>query len=534
MKLKFPVIAALAASALLYSCVSVDNSLGENYLATNMKYDLYTAEFDIDDIELRQPDSLSSYSSYRFSIGAVRDADFGLTTRSAAFTLVPAFDNLDFGKPGTQVFRNFHLTAVNDSISTCDPKQANILQNVSVYALLKPLDKDSSKPEIEHGSVSIAKASPVLNGSDSLSIDFTEAFGKEYLTITKEELDSLPLYEQRFPGILLTCDAPHGEGGRINMFKLPLAVSSGSITGSYATLTFSAEYEGRGQVDTTFLFYLGPVKKYDLSEISSTSVSEYPQVAYNLTTHSSEGLEGPASDVIYFEGGNGLKPVVKAAGIREKVLDIISEHGDPAKAIINKATVVMPYDFPEDYLEMRLFPKYLSPTCRIVNKDESITFAGITDASISSENHGDINRSLCVYSPDITHHVQQLLKLEDMSKIENYDIWFLALADETTTTTTSGNNDMSEYYQQMAYANYYNSMYGGYGGYGYGGYGGYGSAYSNYYNYMMMAQMMNSSTTQTQTQQMMDFIRFYRAKLRGPAAADGPKIKITYSIERSE
>ena len=49
-----------------------------------------------------------------------------------------------------------------------------------------------------------------------------------------------------------------------------------------------------------------------------------------------------------------------------------------------------------------------------------------------------------------------------------------------------------------------------------------------------MAQMMNSSTTQTQTQQMMDFIRFYRAKLRGPAAADGPKIKITYSIERSE
>ena len=60
MKLKFPVIAALAASALLYSCVSVDNSLGENYLATNMKYDLYTAEFNIDDIELRQPDSTTS------------------------------------------------------------------------------------------------------------------------------------------------------------------------------------------------------------------------------------------------------------------------------------------------------------------------------------------------------------------------------------------------------------------------------------------------------------------------------------------
>ncbi len=538
MRLKFAFIAALAATSLLSSCVKVDDSLGENYLATNMKYDVYTAEFEISDIEMQVPDSLSCFSTRRFSIGAIRDDEFGLTTRSAAFTLVPVAKTLDFGKPGTRIFRNMHLSAVNDSVSCNDRRFASILQNVNVYELEKPLDKKNPRQEIKYIDKIISKGIPVLNGADSLSIDFTEEFGKKFFEMTEEDLEDINVYEKHFPGIYLTCDEPVGNGGRINMFKLPINVTSGTMNGSYATLTFSAEYEGRGQVDTTFLFYLGPVEKYDLQNASSTSITENPQVAYNQTTHSTQSFEGSAAEKIYFEGGCGLKPVIKAEALRTKINEIISAHGDPSKAIINKASIILPFDFPENYLDMDKFPSYLSPTCRITNKDNTVTFAGITDASVSTENHGDVNRSLCVYQPDVTHHIQQLVRLENSDNIANYDVWFLALADEITTTTTSTNNDMSEYYQQMAYANYYNSMYGGYGGYGYsgyGGYGGYGNSYSNYYNYLMLAQMMSTPTTQQNKEQIMDIQRYYRCALHGPEASENrPKIKITFSIEKSE
>ena len=96
---------------------------------------------------------------------------------------------------------------------------------------------------------------------------------------------------------------------------------------------------------------------------------------------------------------------------------------------------------------------------------------------------------------------------------------------------------MSDFYSQMAYAIYYNDMYGygGYGGYGYGGYGygGYGSSYSNYYSYLMMAQMYSSANSGTQqtTQTLMDFHRYYKGILNGPASeGQKPRLSLTYAV----
>ena len=219
----------------------------------------------------------------------------------------------------------------------------------------------------------------------------------------------------------------------------------------------------------------------------------------------------------------------------------MSRHGDHTTVIVNKATLSMPFEFPEDYEMISQWPQTMSPTCRIVGTDddgkETITFAGISDASISNENQGEINRSTCRYSPDISHHAQEIIRLETLDKIDNYDIWFLPLHDEviTESTQTSTSNDMAELYQQLAYSSYYNSMY---GGYGYGGYGGgYGSYYNSYYNYMMMAQMYSSmnSGSSTTTQTLMDMCRFYKAKLNGPEApGEKPTITITYSLPASK
>ena len=67
--------------------------------------------------------------------------------------------------------------------------------------------------------------------------------------------------------------------------------------------------------------------------------------------------------------------------------------GDPTTAVISKATLELPFEFPEDYRQMAYYPQVLSPTMRI-KTDTSLTFAGLADASVSAEDQGDLNRSL--------------------------------------------------------------------------------------------------------------------------------------------
>ena len=530
--------AAAAAGLVAASCVNINSSLGESFIADNQLYDLYTVEFPIEDINMEMADSLSSYSLYKFTVGAVRDDTFGLTTRSAAFTLVPVSDTLDYGKQGTQVFRGFHFSAVPDSTSYDDFSQQFILQNINVYELDKALDYSKAAPEVTYTKKRITDGIPVYNGKDSLSFDFTREFGEKYLNITDSDLDTISNYLEKFPGIILTVDPPTGKGGRINMFKLPLSVSNGYIYGSTAELKFTAEYEGRGQIDTSFLFYLGPAQIYDLSGVTATSATTYPQIAYDITTHESGHLAGKAGEKLYIEGGKGLKPVIKAAGLREKVLDEILKHtDDPSSIVVSKATIDLPFEFPEDYLKICQYPTMVSPTCRIAT-DTSVTYAGISDASASDENQGNIDRSRCRYAPDISHHVQEILKLEDLEKIENYDIWLLAMATETIFKgSSSSSSSSSDYLDMMNYMSYYNSMYNGYGYGGYGGYG-YGSYYNNYYNYYMMQAMYASSSSESEsletTMQMMDFHRFYRAVLNGPEnEGRAPVFRITFAVPKS-
>ncbi len=518
------------------SCITVNSKLGEDYIAMDHQYDIYTAEFDIEDIRMEYADSLSGYSLYRFTVGSLRDETFGLTTRSAAFTLVPINDTLDFGKPGTQKFRQFHFSAVSDSTSFTDPNQEHILQTINVYELDKTVDFSKTNPEIITSKKRISDGIPIYNGTDSLSFNFTREFGEKYMQITAHDLDSIANYTQKFPGIYITVDEPAGFGGRLNMFKVPINVVDGYFYGSTAELKFTAEYEDRGQVDTSFTFYIGPLDVYSLAGVTSTTVSSHPQLAYNISSSESQVYEGKAEEKIYFEGGTGLKPVIKAASLREKVLDVLSRYGDPESIVISKATIQLPFEFPDDYTKMNEYPKVLSPTCRIVT-DTTTTYASLTDASVSSENQGQVNRSTCMYSPDMSHHIQEMVKIKDLSNIGNYDIWLLAMRDEVITEgnqSSESDNDWAEYYQQMAYANYYQSMYGGYG-YGYGS--GYSSNYySNYYNYAMMAQMYSSANSGSSASvvSLMDFHRFYKGVLNGPAAEGArPKFKITFAVPKT-
>lgn len=537
---KFPAIIALAAG--LASCVGVDQNLGGDFIPNDQKYDFHTAEFNLDEVWMKSIDSLTAYSSRRITIGSIRDETFGLFNRGSVVTLVPVLDSVDFGKD--PVFSRFKFKAAADTISVADENQTNILQNINIYALTEPLGANEyfSRAKIKHGDKRISKGVPVTNGKDSLSFEFTEEYGKQYLSMTQDDLKDLKTYTKKFPGIYLCTDEPSGNGGRFDMYELDILEAVTSTSGTYiqrkdnyAILYYNSEFDGERK-DTSLMFYFSPVEMQDLDSL--INVKSLPsQYVFNVDSHESDHLIGKAGDKIYIEGGSGLKPVVPATEIQRLVTkEIISKGGDPATALISKATIEMPFDFPEDYTTIFRYPKVLSPTIKI-STDTTVTFAGLTDASAADENQGDINRSLCNYAPDITHHVQQIIRKDSDDKVlPNYDIWFLIMWYEKTTTTNAEAEEMANYYQQLAYYSYMNQIYGGYGygnyGYGYGGYGGYGY-YNNYYNYSTMAQYAYSSATTTTSDTELDKDRYYRAVLRGPEAeGNKPKLKVTFAIPK--
>ena len=242
--------------------------------------------------------------------------------------------------------------------------------------------------------------------------------------------------------------------------------------------------------------------------------------------------------------------MISARELQEKTAAAIAAEGrDPSKVIISKASIILPFKEEglkeNDFKDLDYFPSILSPTIRKTYEDEEdgstyISFAGLTDASVSTENQGTMDRSNLCYAPDITYHLQAIMRRDDLDTATDADIWFLTISTEKT-ANASGSMYDNEYYQQLMYASYYNSIYGGgygYGGYGYGsyGYGGYGynDYYSNYYNYMMLEQMMNASTQQSYSYStVLDTDRFYKAVLNGPAAASGvPIFRVTYAVPR--
>jgi len=553
------------------SCVKIDESLGGNLIPTDQKWDVFPQEpVVLDNIQMHMADSLSGYSTTRFTFGAVNDGSvLGTSSKATSFTLVPIWDTLDFGK-NTKI-KQFHFSAVRDTLSTINDFEQRILQNVYVSELKKPLDStiiytsSLSDPEVLNEYVDLSKritaGVPVYSGGDSLSFDFSLEFAERFVAKIHEaqkagQMDSVDHYLNYLPGIYLSTDTPAGKGGRINMFGLTIANSENGVHGNYAELKFTAEYDHSDEpVDTSFLFIFGPG---DFIRISDKGKATYPtQFAFNASNHEtseiySEGVT--ATDKIYVEGGSGVKPVVKAEDIKTILEELIAAEGitDPKEVVINKATIMLPFDVNGDFELLDKYPAILSPTVRLRSSDGNyVTYAGLTDASVSTENQGEINRSTFMYTPDISHHVQEILKLdrnsENYSKqIESYDIWFLIMADEVVEDTTYDGDSYSNY----PYNYYYNSMmydpygygYGGYGGYGYGGYGygyggyGYGGyGYNNYYNYAMMAAMYSSygSSSKEYTTEL-DKDRFYSATLNGPAS-DGakPQLKVTFSAPKS-
>ena len=560
MKLHFLALAAVPLCCL--ACIETDSTLGGSLVPAVETYTFYTAEVPLEGISMKMADKLSGFSDSRITIGSIREDTYGLTTRASAFPLIPMIPrDGSFEIGANPVFKRFHFAAALDTTSFIGKDQENILQNVRVYELDAALDPvedfDCNKP-VKHGTTPISKGVPVYKGADSLTFDFSEEFGKKFLQLSKSDVKDMKSYLAKLPGIYLETDVPEGDGGRIDMFDVQLDYDPNysSVIGNFATLNYSAEFGGVRK-DTSIFFYYGATDFYNLDSLFKNYTGTFPQYALNVTGQQTRERVGEATGKILIEGGGGLKPVVSAISLKHQMEDAISAvGGNPKNAIINKATIIFPFEFPEDYKEMDFWPYRLSPTCRMIVGDdedeEHTSFMGLTDSSSSNENQGDLDRSLLRYAPDITYHMQEILKIDESQKDKtgtkyllkgNYDVWLLVMAEEILATVNTTSQETQEMLNYLAYSSYYNSMYGGYGGYGYGGYGGYGYGgyggyggyYSNYLNYAMMAQMASMSQTTYSTTVKLDKDRFYRAALNGPAAnGPVPTLRLTFALPNEE
>ena len=154
---------SMAAALVLPGCVKVDNSLGKGLVDKSLLFDTYTQEFPLEEIQLKASETLSGYSDTRITIGAIRDEVFGLTTREAAFNLLPVLDSMDLGTNPKAV--SFTLYFEADTVSCSDDAQAHIFQNIYVTELTKALptaDEDTrNTQDIPHGTQIITKGLPV-------------------------------------------------------------------------------------------------------------------------------------------------------------------------------------------------------------------------------------------------------------------------------------------------------------------------------------------------------------------------------------
>jgi len=554
------------------SCVKVDYTLGYGFIPENEKFVTSRLSVPIDSIFVGYIDSLSGYSSNRMTIGALRDTKYGLTRRATAFPLVPLTDTLHWG---TNIrFRQFRINTVKDTTNYEREDQENILQNFRVYALDKSLDSTvryscEITKDMFKGRELVSKGVVLYRGCDSLAFDLTEKFARTYwqgMEGQTEIIDTVTNYTAKHPGIYICCDDPEGYGGRLNFFNVGVNLNSSSLLiSTYAELKITADYTDsngniRKDIDTTFYFGFGALE-------ASVDAKFY---TFNTCEHESKEKEWGTpvqiecgdnykktvyltNEEIPIEGGVGIKPLIQAKHLRrivsQAMKDTVEKYGlnletalRTNRIVINKATINLPFDAPEDFDLMGFYPQVLNPSLRISSRD-TVTYSGLTDSSVSSENQGDVDRSNLCYRPDISYHMQKILSTTSADTLRRENIWFLILASEVISESSDdSSSDASDYYSQMAYLSYYNSMLGGYGGYsGYGGYGGYGSGYGgyydNYYNYYMMQSLYSSmynSGSSTTTSTTLDRDRFYNAVLRGSGAdknkGDVPHLDITYSF----
>lgn len=398
----------------VFSCITVDKSLGDQYIPDDQKLKVMVTEFRLP-VSLKMEDSLQGISADYATFGAIRTKEFGLAKFGVAANICQPYTTFRFGKD--PVIKSIYFSAAVANKYMIDNTQEGIPQNVFIYRTTKTLDTttlyNNSLTNKDYNPVPLNVSSFTYFGGDSVKVYLNNTFGTELLSATEKELDSIPLFTNRFKGLYIECTPPEGDltGGRLNN----LSYSSAVITIKY---NFQPTWEaGLSRKDTTVLFNFGD------------------SFCLNLSTYSSSHLatDEPLTTEIPVEGIGGIKPYVNAKALKDTLNNWFTKKGyDSKNILVAKATLTFPFEIPQD-LNMTSYPPNLYP----IYKSDTLVrrfYYPFKDINVIGNSTGDMNRSLCEYSLDIPSTIQKLINIQDDAKnplSNEFNFWLSPIRVET-------------------------------------------------------------------------------------------------------
>lgn len=384
--------AALSLTTLLLtSCIETDRTTGSALIPGDHILEVNTIGFDLP-VQMKLADSLQSVYSGALIIGSNKDLDLGTMRASTAFRFRPATQKHDFGE--SPLAKSFKMYLTIDNKTFFREEDRFIPQNFNVFKLIKDLDStvaySNSITDSYYQPQPLNTGGNVFFGGDTLVIDISLDYAQELVTATQEERDSLAFFNKKFKGLYMTASDKPGslEGGRINS----LAPSS---------LYFLMTYR---HVDSKNNINKDSVIAYYVSD---------EEIHINRFEHSSKHLESTnPQDKIFMEGFAGVKPYIDFNQVKQNLTNWATQNNiDLGKLIIAKAEIRLPFEYPQDYLELNYYPSQLF-ICTREGKDtigSRVLYEPLEDLSYYTSN-GSINRSLKYYSLDISSYLQKVLK----------------------------------------------------------------------------------------------------------------------------
>ena len=404
---------ALAVLFSVYSCVTVDNTIGSAYAPTSQDISIKVDQFDLP-VTMAMADGLQSSLDGSATVGTITTETFGTFSSAAAISISPSFDSLVIGD--NPVFKEMYASmAVSENLTLSDD-QKNIIQNIYVHQLNVELDStriySNSISDKDVRKESAIRENVIYTGDDQVRFFFTEEFAKPIFDLTYEQLDSARLFMKAFYGLYIHTEPVEGikDGGRLISFDL---------SNSFAYLTYtSTNYEGRRR-DTTITFALGAYNNVNRYESSSAPlVREDPSLA------------------LYMESLNGVKPCIRGTEMKKLVDGWLEEKGLIAKnVLVTRATLEFPFEYSGDPSDYDVFPANLFACRRFVSDGKSY-YQPVDDVYLVEQGSGAANYSLYNFKPDVATYIQEIMKREPESISSDDDLWIMPIISITDATTS--------------------------------------------------------------------------------------------------
>lgn len=433
MQFKHNIVLAVTAIFLAVSCITVDKTLGDDFISSNQNLPVQTAMLDLP-VEVKSSQPLQGFSGGESVFGAIRTPEYGLVQFSTMADICPNMSGWDFGK--NPVVKEVYFLAPISGTYVAQDGQEGIPQIVTLHRTYKRVDStvvlNNSITPADYDPVPLNVTENIYFGGDSLKIHLKKSFAETILASSQEERDSLNLFVENFKGLILKSSSPEEGvyGGRENT----LSFGSGAI---YIRLDYQPTYEeGLSRRDTIFTLSWGYNYCVNISEYESDKMQ---------TDQPGEKLA--------IEGCGGLKPYINKDALKDAIDNWKTEMGYNDKyVLISKGALVFPFEIPED-LDMTKYPSTMYPCHQVHDTTYNAEFFyPLGDIYVEGYSLGNLDRSLCQYVMDIPSYIQDFVTKEKSELDDTYNMWIMPTFATTesdmygTSSTTTYSINCTTYY----------------------------------------------------------------------------------------